>query len=382
MSIYEQLSPATQSLKGGKHLLGFSGGVDSVALFFILLRLNVSFDIAIVHYHVRKQADEEVLYAKELAQKYHKQCFIAHAPHFHSDFEHNARNFRFRFFDDIMATHHYHSLILAHQLNDRFEWFIMQLTQGAGLNTLLGFDNKRTYPIVRPLESIPKNRLYEFCSVQKLKYFEDISNTNTHFKRNYFRHTFCNQMIEHFSGGIAKSMAYLEQDKLALLAQLCPQTLHLESLAQKLSCTDKTTIFAFDNKNEHLLLLACDRVAKYYAYILSSKQREVIKKSHFSCKIHHIIIAKAPHKMFIAFDILSAYNISTHSPMDKAFKALCASLYIPPKLRPLLWSEFCLFAQISDFPQKNTNTDKSTLNKEIHHFCHIFYSKIKDFFSP
>ena len=54
-------------LKDGKNLLAFSGGVDSTALFFLLLREKIPFDIAIVNYQTREQSSEEVAYAKEPA---------------------------------------------------------------------------------------------------------------------------------------------------------------------------------------------------------------------------------------------------------------------------------------------------------------------------
>ena len=57
-------------LKGKKNLLAFSGGVDSTALFFLLLKSDIRFDIAIVNYGQREQSKEEVLYAQELSNRY------------------------------------------------------------------------------------------------------------------------------------------------------------------------------------------------------------------------------------------------------------------------------------------------------------------------
>ncbi len=37
-------------LADSKNLLGFSSGVDSTALFFLLVECEIPFDIAIVHY--------------------------------------------------------------------------------------------------------------------------------------------------------------------------------------------------------------------------------------------------------------------------------------------------------------------------------------------
>ena len=59
-----------------KNLLAFSAGVDSSALFFLLLNAKIPFDIAIVNYNIREQSKDEVVYAKDLAKKYNKEIFI------------------------------------------------------------------------------------------------------------------------------------------------------------------------------------------------------------------------------------------------------------------------------------------------------------------
>ena len=63
-------------IRNQKNLLAFSAGVDSSALFFLLLEQSIPFDIAIVDYNLRVQSKNEVSYAKELALKYNKSIFI------------------------------------------------------------------------------------------------------------------------------------------------------------------------------------------------------------------------------------------------------------------------------------------------------------------
>ena len=46
-------------LKGKKNLLAFSAGVDSSALFFLLLEHDIKFDIALVNYGTRETSDKE-----------------------------------------------------------------------------------------------------------------------------------------------------------------------------------------------------------------------------------------------------------------------------------------------------------------------------------
>lgn len=348
-----KLSPATHTLKAGKNLLGFSGGVDSVALFFLLLELEIPFDIAIVHYHTREQADNEVAYAQELAQKYSKHCFVSHAPHFHSNFESQAREFRFRFFDELIATHGYTALLLAHQLNDHFEWLMMQLTRGAGLENLLGFEG-RSYPIFRPLESIPKEELYRFCDSHNLQYFEDSSNQDLHFKRNYFRHYFCNQILKEFAPGIARSLEYLREDRISL------QSLSSGSLEHFTLPHTQQQIFVLKKYNQNQvpidanrLLSGCDKIAKKLGYILSAGQRKEILKSKFSSQIHRLLIASNEWSIFLALldselqapSTSALYAGKWGKKMDKQFKSSCAHYAIPPKLRGLLWQSFVCFAR-------------------------------------
>ena len=86
-------------VKNQKNLLAFSAGVDSTALFFLLLEQNIPFNIAIVNYNIRNQSKEEVFYAKELAKKYNKEIFIFDTKiENNSNFEKQARDIRYSFF--------------------------------------------------------------------------------------------------------------------------------------------------------------------------------------------------------------------------------------------------------------------------------------------
>ena len=64
-------------IRNQKNLLAFSAGVDSSALFFLLLEQSIPFDIAIVNYNLRVQSKDEVFYAKNLASKYKKNIFLS-----------------------------------------------------------------------------------------------------------------------------------------------------------------------------------------------------------------------------------------------------------------------------------------------------------------
>lgn len=70
------MTPKIPKINTSKNLLAFSSGVDSSALFFILLENNIPFDLAIVNYNTREESKNEIAYAKELTEKYNKKNFL------------------------------------------------------------------------------------------------------------------------------------------------------------------------------------------------------------------------------------------------------------------------------------------------------------------
>ena len=82
-------------LRDKKNLLAFSAGVDSSALFFLLVENHIKFDIAIVNYGTRENSDKEEAHAKVLAKTHKLFCHSIKAPKFDTHFEKQARDFRY-----------------------------------------------------------------------------------------------------------------------------------------------------------------------------------------------------------------------------------------------------------------------------------------------
>jgi len=185
------LEPSTlELLKNKKNLLAFSAGVDSTALYNLLKEENIDFDIAIVNYKVREQSEKEVEYALQLANSDNRKCHLLEIALSGKNFEYNARNIRYRFFEELIEKYNYNNLITAHQLDDMLEWSLMQLCKGCGLAELIGMqpiESRENYNIVRPLLFTPKKSLLELLETKKIKYFLDHTNQLDSFKRNRFR---------------------------------------------------------------------------------------------------------------------------------------------------------------------------------------------------
>ena len=308
-------------IKNKKNLLAFSAGVDSTALFFLLLNAKIPFDIAIVDYNLREQSKDEVKYAQDLAKKYNKQIFIKNIIlNSSSNFEKSARDTRYGFFEEIIETYSYETLITAHQLNDRLEWFLMQLSKGAGLIELFGmkiFEDKKNYTIFRPLLNISKDELEKYLKDNKIKYFIDSSNIDEKYKRNYFRHNFSDKFLNEFRSGIKNSFSFLENDLNSLNLKLEP-IITLEELE------------VFENlKDDNLNLRVIDKSLKKRGVLISKKQRdEIIKQKEITIS-HKINIAITKKYILIAPKV--------EMILPKEFKEICRIQKIPQNMRAYIF---------------------------------------------
>ncbi len=308
-------------LKNGKNLLAFSGGVDSSALFFVLLYHDITFDISIVNYNTREQSKLEVEYAKELSKKFDKQLYIKDTHIQTSNFEHKAREERYDFFEKIIKKNHYTNLITAHQLDDKIEWFLMQFTKGAGLFEILGFEEiskRKNFTLVRPLIEYSKDDLLEFLKTNSLKYFIDKSNFEDKYKRNRFRKNFSKPLLKEFKNGIVKSFRYLQNDK--------------NMLYKDTNITKTEELFIFEaHSNDLQNIRVIDKILKELGYILSKAQRdEIIQKKD-------VVIS---NKYAIVFANKRVYiSPFVKEKMDKKFKELCRIKKIPPKIRGYIYTK-------------------------------------------
>jgi len=315
------LLPPTSYLLPKKNLLAFSAGIDSSALFFLLLEHNIKFDIAIVDYGVREQSQEEVAHAKALARKHKLFCHHIKAPQFSSHFEERARKFRYEFFESLVVVEGYDTLLTAHQLNDQLEWFLMRLTKGAGVNELLGLaplSKRENYTLVRPLLGYTKAQLLDYLHQNNLPYFVDESNRDTKYERNHFREQFSETLLTHYKEGIARSFDYLRQDKASL-----------EATFERLYV--KKSLHILKLHTPHSKVRATDTTLKKLGYLLSASQRAQVAKEESLVIGGEWAIALQENLLYIAPYL--------NTSMPKSFKEACRVAKIPAKIRPYLFQE-------------------------------------------
>ena len=304
-----------------KNLLAFSAGIDSSALFFILLENKISFDIALVNYGTRKNSNEEEAHAKALAEKYNLTCYTIKAPKFTTHFEKNARDFRYNFFETLINEHGYDTLLTAHQLNDQLEWLFMRLTKGAGVSELIGLESvskRKNYTLIRPLLAHSKDELLEYLKANKYPYFIDESNSDEKHERNKFRKAFSDPLVAQYKDGIKRSFKYLRKDKESLEKEF--ETIYSE---KELRVIKLHTVTAKGK--------AVDLALKALGYLLSASQRLEIEKEES-------LVIGGKWAIEIQDDLIyiSPY-VSTDMP--KKFKEECRILKIPSKIRAYCFEE-------------------------------------------
>ena len=308
-------------LKYENNLLAFSAGIDSSALFFLLLENNIKFDIAIVDYGIRNESKKEVAHAKALAKKHKLFCHSIEAPKFDTHFEKKARDFRYEFFDSLVTIEGYDNILTAHQLNDQLEWLLMRLSKGAGVSELLGLEpvsKRKHFTLVRPLLSYSKKELLGYLNSHNYPYFIDESNTDEKYERNKFRKQFSDALISEYKEGIRHSFDYLRQDKKIL-----------ESGFETLYTTKELYIIKLHNI--HAKTKAVDLTLKKLGYLLSAPQRKEIEKKEslviggkWAVELQDDLLYIAPYKTDV---------------MTKEFKEKCRIARVPNKIRSYIFQK-------------------------------------------
>ncbi|RLA70623.1 MAG: tRNA lysidine(34) synthetase TilS [Epsilonproteobacteria bacterium] len=313
-------------LKHGKNLLAFSGGVDSSALFFLLLEAEIPFSIALVNYHTREQSHLEASYAKALAKRFNKECFIYNAHLEKSNFEASARQVRYNFFETLCQQHDYANLITAHQLDDRLEWFLMQFSKGAGLYELIGMQSVETWKehtLIRPLLQQSKASLLSYLQERNIRYFMDESNQDVRYKRNHFRHEFSTPLLKQYESGIRESFHFLQEDSQGIYFER-PNIVTLEKL-----------FYFHTPDSRRMTLLLIDKTLKIDGFLMRQGDKNRLKKENELVVGRRYSVSITP-----TFTFISPYESAI---MTKPFKEKCRKLQIAPAIRPYLYNHLEVF---------------------------------------
>ncbi|KXN65842.1 hypothetical protein CONCODRAFT_74073 [Conidiobolus coronatus NRRL 28638] len=199
-------------MKGKKKIgIAVSGGVDSMALAYLLAKANGTENLKayIVNHNLREGSTKEAEITKKrltewglnseiLTVSWDKPVYPNHPknPSTNNYFptsakmETAARSERYLVLGTAMTNDHIDTVILGHHANDLQETTLFRISRHSGVVGLAGIHTLSSFPVIlhkswtnynliRPLLDIPKTRLIDTCKEYGIKWEEDPSNTIT-----------------------------------------------------------------------------------------------------------------------------------------------------------------------------------------------------------
>lgn len=181
-------------LQNEQFLLACSAGIDSTVLAHLCTKSGLKFSIAHCNFHLRaEESDKDEDLVRSMATGLNKEF---HITHFNTldyikknkvSLEMAARDLRYAWFEQLVETHGYSTLVTAHHSDDNLETFFINLSRGTGIKGLIGMPEK-TDLLSRPLLIFSNEQIKNYAESEKLVWREDESNTDTKHHRNKLRH--------------------------------------------------------------------------------------------------------------------------------------------------------------------------------------------------
>ncbi len=172
-------------------LVAVSGGVDSVALLDMLLRLRAALNLELVVAHFdhgwRSSSAKDAEFVKKLAKDYSLPFVSKRARPSKKRSEDEARKARYTWLEEARLRKKADYIVTAHQADDQVETLLLHLSRGSGLAGLRGMDVENG-KLIRPLLPIPRREIAKYVRKHKLKYRLDPTNRSLRYARNRIRH--------------------------------------------------------------------------------------------------------------------------------------------------------------------------------------------------
>ncbi len=199
-TIAQFLSKHHIQFTGQTFLVGVSGGPDSLALLHLFSNfakfdhLNVA--AIVVDHQLREESKDDVMYVKEICKDWDipitsVQVDVGtYAKSNKKSIQVAARELRYEAYEETMEAIKADYLVLGHHGDDQVETLVMNVARAANSSSLLGIPFQRPFgrgTIIRPLLSVSKVDIYDYCSRHHLHPRIDASNEDTSYTRNNIR---------------------------------------------------------------------------------------------------------------------------------------------------------------------------------------------------
>ena len=181
------------SISVSKLIIAVSGGVDSVVLFHLCLKLKLNFVVAHCNFKLReKESDLDENFVRDLAIKHNIKFYTKSfntkelSDNDNKSIQMVARELRYSWFEELSKELNVKHILTAHHLDDSLETFLINLSRGSGIDGLLGIP-KVNDTVFRPLLIFTKDEILSYAKENKITWREDSSNKKQDYLRNQIR---------------------------------------------------------------------------------------------------------------------------------------------------------------------------------------------------
>lgn len=244
-------------------VVGTSAGPDSMALLHYLMT-NTKNPLVVAHINHNKRAIsiEEENYLSTFCQKNNITFESTTIKEYtQNNFENEAREKRYKFYEQILNKYNTKYLFLAHHGDDLIETILMKIARGSNLEGYAGIKTiakKNNYYIIRPFLEYTKTDLINYNQENHIKYYIDESNQDTTYTRNRYRHTLLpllkkenkdiHKMFLKYSKTLLEYNTYIEDTITSIYPQIISNnTLNIETFTIQHPFIQKNILYKFLN---------------------------------------------------------------------------------------------------------------------------------------
>ena len=210
------------SISASKLIIAVSGGVDSIVLFHLCLKLKLNFFVAHCNFKLRKkESDLDEKFVRDLAIKHNIKFYTKSfntkklSNNDNKSIQMVARELRYSWFEELSKELNVKHILTAHHLDDSLETFLINLSRGSGIDGLLGIPEVND-TVYRPLLIFKKNEILSYAKENKITWREDSSNKKREYLRNQIRLEVIPKLKEinpNLLDNFSKSIDRLQQSK-------------------------------------------------------------------------------------------------------------------------------------------------------------------------
>jgi tRNA(Ile)-lysidine synthase len=201
-----------------KILVAVSGGLDSMVLTNLCLKLGFKISIAHCNFCLRdSESDLDEKFVRDFAESNSVPFFSKsfqtklHSKRYGLSIQMAARELRYEWFSYLQSKHDFDWVFTAHHTDDNIETFIINLSRGCNIHALSGIPEKND-GIIRPLLIFNRGDLLNYAIDSKLKWREDSSNSSLDYQRNRVRHSIIpvlKEVFPNFNKNFNKTKKYI-----------------------------------------------------------------------------------------------------------------------------------------------------------------------------